>query len=96
MKRIGTKNNLVKTLMELLAKEVAASRIEEALHILNAIISYEFKQGVSVFFYYDEIMDDTICLTENKEEIDWEASLIVEIMLSNKQNEGYGISVMVS
>ena len=80
MYKIGSKQNLIKELMRVLGETVVPTRINEALRLLSDIQEYDFKQKVSVYFYYDEIIDDVICLTENKEEVDWDAELVVEIV----------------
>ena len=80
MYKIGSKQNLIKELMRVLGEAVVPTRIDEALRLLNDIKEYDFKQKVSVYFYYDEIIDDFICLTENKDEVDWDAELVVEIV----------------
>jgi len=80
MHKIGSKQNLIKELMRVLGEAVVPTRIDEALRLLNDIKKYDFKYKVSVYFYYDEIIDDFICLTENKDEVDWDAELVVEII----------------
>lgn len=80
MHKVGSKQNLIKELMRVLSEAVVPTRIDEALRLLNDIKEYDFKQKVSVYFYYDEVIDDVICLTENKNEVDWDAELVVEIV----------------
>ena len=84
MDRVGSKENLIRELMRVLGEAVKPNRIYEALRLLKDIQEYDFKHKTSVYFYYDEIIDDAICLTENKDEVDWDAELIVEIQLSDK------------
>lgn len=93
MKRAGTRNNLIKNIMKLLAQDVSSSRIGEAIKILNQIEQYDFKPNASVYFYYDEFIDDVMFLTENNNEVDWDASIVVEIKLSNNPKEGFGVAV---
>ena len=90
MNKIGSRNNLIKELMKVLGDNVTPSRIGEALELLNNIKEYDFKNDVSVYFYYDEYIDDVICLTENKDEVDWDTELIVEMVYDEKTKSFYG------
>jgi len=89
MNRVGSRQNLIKELMGVLGKTVVPQRINEAMSILSDIQEYNFKPKTNVYFYYDEIIDDVMCLTENKNEVDWEAELVVEIQYANDEKGFY-------
>lgn len=81
MNRIGSKENLIKEVMKLLGQVVTPTRIYEALSFIEEIKEYNYKNEVSVYFYYND--DDDLFLTENSSEVDFDAELIVEIQWSN-------------
>lgn len=91
--RVGSKRNLVKRLMGLLADVVCEQDIYSAISLLDKIKDYQFSINKPVYFFYDKVSGDELFLTENKDEVDWESELVVEIVLSNKQQEGYGLCV---
>lgn len=81
MNKIGSKENLIKEVMKLLADIVTPTRIYETLHFIETIKKYNFKNEVPVYFYYND--DDDLFLTEDSNEVDFDAELVVEIQWSN-------------
>lgn len=91
--KVGSKRNLIKQLMRLLADEVCEQEIYSAIRLLDKIKDYNFTVNKPVYFYYDKVLGDEIFLAENASDVEWESKLVVEIVLSNRQNEGYGVCV---